>query len=84
MGSSLGPALANIIMTELEKVIIEPLITSGKIKFYIKYVDDTFLLAKEEDIMFIFDIFNSFHENLKFTIDRFDDNNINFLDIAID
>ena len=84
MGSSLGPVLANIIMTEFERVIVEPLIRSGKIKFYIRYVDDTLLLAKEEDIMFIFDKFNSYHVNFKFTIDRFDDNNIHLLDIAID
>ena len=50
MGSPLGPVLVNIIMTELERVIVEPLITSGKIKFYARYVDDTLLLAKEEDI----------------------------------
>ena len=31
---------------------------------------------------FIFDKFNSFHKNLKFTIDCFDDNNIQFLKIA--
>ena len=31
MGSSLVPTLANIIMMELERVIVEPLITSGKI-----------------------------------------------------
>ena len=47
MGSSLGPVHANIIMTELESEsyrIVEPLITSGKIKFYIQNVDDTLLL----------------------------------------
>ena len=52
MGSSLGPVLANIIMTELERVIVEPLITSGKIKFHIRYVD-TLLLVKEECLSFI-------------------------------
>ena len=49
-----------------------------------RYVDDTLLLAQEEKIMFIFDKFNSFQRNLRFTIDRFDDNNIHFIDIAID
>ena len=39
---------------------------------------------QKEDNMFIFDKVNSFHTNLKFTIDRFDDNNKHFLDIAID
>ena len=33
MGSSLGPVLANIIMMELERVIVETLITSGKRSF---------------------------------------------------
>ena len=64
MGSSLSPVIVNIIMTELEKVIVEPLITSGNIKFYTRHVDDTLLLAKEEDIMFVFDKFNLFHKNL--------------------
>ena len=82
MSSSLGPVLANII-TELERVIVEPLITSDKIKFYIRYVDDTLFLAKEED-MFILDKLYSFHKNLKFTTDCFEKNNIHFLDIAID
>ena len=39
---------------------------------------------QKEDNMFIFDKVNSFHTNLKFKIDRFDDNNKHFLDIAID
>ena len=33
MVSSLGPALANVVMTELEDVIITPLIANGTIKF---------------------------------------------------
>ena len=33
MGSSLGPVLANIIMTELEYVTIKSLIADGRIKF---------------------------------------------------
>ena len=41
MGSPLGPTLANIIMTEFEDIIIKPLINSGTIKFYKRYVDDT-------------------------------------------
>ena len=43
MGSSLRPVLANIIMTELERVIVEPLLKSGKSKFYVRYVSDTLL-----------------------------------------
>ena len=45
MGSPLGPTLANIITTEFETVIVKPLINSGKIVFYKRYVDDTLVLA---------------------------------------
>ena len=53
-----------------ERAVVEPLITSSKITFYIRHVDDTLLLAKEEDIKF-----NSFLKNLIFTIGSFGDNN---------
>ena len=84
MGSSLGPILANVIMTKLEKKILQPLIESGKLKFYIRYVDDTLSLAKEDDIKNIFDKFNSFHKNLILSMDPFEYNNVYFLDIPID
>ena len=44
-GSPLAPILANIIMTELEKSVVQKLT-----KFYCRYVDDTFLLVKIADI----------------------------------
>ena len=62
MGSSLGPVLANIIMTELEKIVVSNLINSGLIKFYMRYVDHTLLLAKEDDIDNIVQHFNAFDE----------------------
>ena len=68
LGSSFGPILANIIMTELEKKIVKPMIESQLLKFHMRYVDDTFLLAKEDDINYIFGKFNSFHKNLKLTV----------------
>ena len=83
MGSSLGPVLANIIMTELEKNILPSLIESGIIKSYIRYVDDTLVLIKESEIQNVIDTFNSFDRNLKFTVDTFEDGNIHFLDISV-
>ena len=50
MGASLGPVLANIIMTEMERCVVDTLIESGKIKFYSRYIDDTLLLVKPEDV----------------------------------
>ena len=39
--SSLGPVLASIILTEFENVIVKPLIETGVLKFYCRYVDET-------------------------------------------
>ena len=46
MGSCLAPVLANIILTEFEKQIVEDLIKAGTIKFYCRYMDDTLVLIK--------------------------------------
>ena len=43
MGSPLGPVLANIIVTELGKIILKDLVDKHL------YVDDTLLLVKEKD-----------------------------------
>ena len=45
MGSSLVPTLADIIMTTLEEEAIWPLISSDTVKFYVRFVDDTLVLA---------------------------------------
>ena len=50
MGSSLGPVLANIIMTELENVIVRNLLADGTVAFYARYVDDTLLLIRSENL----------------------------------
>ena len=83
MGASLGPVLANIIMTEMERCVVDKLIESGKIKFYARYVDDTLLLVKPEDIDDILQQFNNFHRNLEFTVDKFEDCTPHFLDLEI-
>ena len=50
MGSSLGPILANIIMTELENILTKDLLDIGTIAFYARYVDDTSVLVKPNDV----------------------------------
>ena len=53
MGGSLGPLLANTIMTKCEKVILEKLRNEKVIIFYTRHVDNTLLvLGKEISIMF--------------------------------
>ena len=55
----------------------------GVIKFYMRYVDDTFVLIKPEDIQKVLDKLNSFDKNLRFTHDLFSDGDTHFLDIRI-
>ena len=79
MGASLGPVLANIIMTELEKAVVDDLVKSGKIKFYVRYVDDNPLLVKSEKLNDP-GTFQQFHKN---AVDKFDDCVPHFLDLEI-
>ena len=83
MGASLGPVLANIIMTEFEKVFVENLLSTHIIRFYCRYVDDTLILVKPNDIQKVLNKFNSFHKNIQFTVDIFENTTPHFLDLEI-
>jgi hypothetical protein len=61
-----------------------PLINSGIIKFYCRYVDDTLLLIKHDDIDFLLNQFHSFDRNIRFTYDVFSDEPPHFLDLNLD
>ena len=50
MSSSLGPLLGNIIMTELERKFIKQFIDNKNLMFYGRYVDDTLVVIKPEDL----------------------------------
>ena len=69
MGFSFAPVLANIILTEFEKVPVTPLMKDRTLKFYCRYVDDTLVFVKEDQIDKTLKAFNSFHNNLQFTVD---------------
>ena len=49
MGGSLGSVLANIIMTECKKIIVEKLMKEKVIMFYTGYFDDTLLGIRKID-----------------------------------
>ena len=83
MGALSGSVLANIIMTECEKVIVDNLVKEGTIKFYVRYVDDTVLLVKRQDIDKPLQAFTGFEKNLKFTVDKFEKETPHFLDLEI-
>ena len=54
-----------------------------KIKVYYRYVDDTLLVVKLQNVRRIHKLFNSFDENLKFTVDLFENEVPHFLDLEI-
>ena len=61
MGSSLGPVLANIIMTEFEEVVIKTFIANGTIKFYTRFVNDTLLVIKPDNVKEVHNSLNKFN-----------------------
>ena len=73
MISSLGSVMANIVMTELENKVVKPLMNDGTIKFYCRYVDDTLLVVKPQDVS---------RKNLQFTVDLFENGVPHFLEIG--
>ena len=83
MGSSLGPVSASIIMTELEDAIIKPLIADGTIKFYSRFVDDTLLVMKAENVSPVHKALNKFNNNMCFADDMFQNEVPHFLDLEL-
>jgi len=81
MGFPLSPILANIIMSDLEDRAISSL--PVPLPFYVRYVDDIVLAAPKQYIPQIFQVFNSLHNRLRFTIKYSNNNSINFLDTTI-
>lgn len=48
-----------------------------------RYVDDTLLLVKRSDVDSILQAFNSFDQNLQFTVDIFENTTPHFFDLEI-
>ena len=83
MGSSLGPIMSNIIMAKLEKKVIKPLTNDGTIKFYCRYVDDTLIVVKPQDVSRIHKLLNGFDKNLEFAVDLLENEVPHFLDFEM-
>ena len=76
-------AFANIIMTELGDVVIKPRIANSTIKFYTRFVDDTLLLIKPDNVKEVHNSLNKFDKNLHFTVDIFQNKAPHFLDLEL-
>ena len=77
MGSVLAPIMAEFAMNMIENKIKMP-------KMYIRYVDDVLaILDSEEEAHDLLNSLNSFHTDLKFTIEKMENSSIKFLDMLI-
>lgn len=59
------------------------LMVSGIIGCYCIYVDDTLVLVKENQIHKILKVFNLFYKHLWFTVHKFENEGVHFLDKKI-
>ena len=82
MGSPLGPVLADIFMTELEKTLL-PNIYIRYIKYWRRYVDDTISYVKIGSIKHVLCLLNSFDENIQFTFESESKGTLPFLDLLL-
>ena len=84
MGSPLGPTFSNIFMCYLEEQILDQCPIEFRPVFYKRYVDDTFVLFREEGHAQLFlEFINTFHNNIKFTIEPECNGKLSFLDILV-
>lgn len=84
MGSPLSPVVASLVMERLEQESMRTLEEKQiSIKVYRRYVDDCFCIAKEAHINTIVDVFNEFHDKLKFTVELEENEKLKFLDMTL-
>ena len=84
MGSPLGPILANIFMSYHEEKWLSTCPKEFKPVLYRRYVDDTFLLFREEaHIQNFLTYLNSQHPNINFTVEKENNGSLPFLDIDV-
>ena len=83
IGSPLAPVLANIFMGHHEQYwLTQKEVLS--VLFYKRYVDDIFCMLKtSEQVDNFLDFFNTRHKNIKFTIEKEQDQKLPFLDVFI-
>ena len=79
MGSPLGPALANIFVGFHASRLFDNTVKPG---VYFRYMDDTFVIfGSELECERFHEKLNWLHPPLKFTVDKEQNNSLNFLDI---
>ena len=84
MGLPLAPCFANIFMSHYEKIFLNNCPNEFAPIFYRRYVDDTFVLFREQNhAVLFFDYINKQHPNLSFTMEQENNSSLSFLDVLI-
>ena len=81
MGNPLGPVIANIFMVELECTLV-PTMSDILVNWY-RYVDDTIVFVKNDQISKVVEELQKYHKDIKFTHEVEDNRMIPFLDVLI-
>ena len=84
MGSPLGPHLANVFLCAKEDIWLTKCPTKFAPTYYIRYMDDTFVMFSSIDHIKKFHKYlNSRHKNMTFTYEVEHDNCLPFLDVLV-
>jgi hypothetical protein len=84
MGNPLGPTMANVFLCYHEKIWLDECPIDFKPVYYRRYVDDTFLLFKDNShIPKFLEYLNNKHMNIKFTSEVEANSKLNFLDVTV-
>ena len=84
MGSPLGPTLANVFLCYWEEIWLQKCSEKFAPAYYIRYVDDTFVLFSSKDHVKKFEKFlNSRHKNIHFTYEVEQNDCLSFLDVLV-
>ena len=81
IGLSVSPIIADLVLQDLEEIFLNRYKKS--IKFYGRYVDDSFLIIAKNKLNMLVNLVNSFHNRLQFTYETESNSKINFLDIMV-
>ena len=83
MGSPLAPALAEVFLIKIESRFLNAF-NPLKLSVYYRFVDDIFIILQENvNEIEILKSFNNFHPNLRFNIEKEQNQRLNFLDVMI-
>ena len=82
MGSPVSPIIVDLYMEDFERKALASF-TGSPPRIWLRYVDDTFVILKEQELSPFFEHINNVDINIKFTQEECQDNSLPFLDCLI-